>query len=76
MTDLLNTLLEVAEAAAVPLLLAALVWLWNKWRTKGSKPEPRVRPEREPEIDLAKERWEFCCRRDDWLEDRELRRVA
>src|SRR6476469_4876462 len=42
---------------------------------RREKPSRRRHPRAE-EIDLAKERYEFESRRDSWLEDRMLRRVA
>jgi hypothetical protein len=37
---------------------------------------PRIQTPREPEIDLAKERREFEARRDNYIEQRQLGRVA
>ena len=52
-----------------------------KLTTRSSKRYPahepeRMRSPREPEIDLAKERYDFQARRDSYLEDRALRRIA
>ena len=54
------------------------LWKWTELRRGPKRPlaPARVRPPREEPVDLAKERYEYCSRRDAYAEERQLRRVA
>lgn len=64
-------------SVACSLLFVLLLLGAYKWATRQRIPvSERVRPPREQPIDLAKERYEFESRRDSYIEELQLRRIA
>lgn len=70
------TFLPDLVAIGLFLLIALGVEMWVWVTGERHHPRPRLVSEREPEIDLSQEWYEFQCRRDAFLEERQLRRVA